>query len=85
MQYATYLPSLTPVVYDRKTGEVIASKPPEAPKAPLKHCGRCRFYLPRNDFQKHAGRTDGLQGYCRVCQCRAMHASHVKSKSLKTT
>lgn len=81
MQYATYLPSLAPVVYDRKTGEVIASRPPEAPKALLKWCSRCRYFLPRNDFQKHAGRKVGLQDYCRVCQSRAAHAAYVKAKT----
>lgn len=83
INYAAYLPSLTPVVYDRKTGEVFASASPEATPAPLKRCSRCRYSLPLSDFQKHAGRKVGLQDYCRVCQSRAMHAAYVKAKALK--
>lgn len=33
-----------------------------------KLCPLCHLTKPRDDFNKHAGRKDGLQSACRICQ-----------------
>lgn len=80
MKYATYLPGLAPVVYDRKSGKAISPRPPATPSPTLKRCSRCRYHLPTASFHKNASKPDGLQYYCCVCQCRAAAQSAAKRR-----
>jgi len=33
----------------------------------MKKCSICKDNKPKSDFNKHAGRSDGLQSHCRSC------------------
>jgi hypothetical protein len=34
----------------------------------MKHCSRCKRWLPRTEYTVNAAKRDGLQNYCRECQ-----------------
>ncbi len=40
----------------------------------MKKCPRCQTTKENEEFSRHAGRSDGLQGHCRACQKKIDHS-----------
>lgn len=47
-----------------------------------KHCPKCDTSKKLSEFNKNAGRKDGLQGACKLCQAAYTKAHYSKTKSV---
>lgn len=47
----------------------------------MKQCPKCLNHLPLSSFHKHAGRSDGLQSYCKDCKRSIDQIHHKKYQS----
>lgn len=47
-----------------------------------KHCAKCEAWLPQSNFHKNRTKPDGLQNYCKQCQCDAVATSAAKVAAL---